>query len=251
MRNLREDLRVPDAEADLYLVGLGIGGFDQRTVEADQVLRDAITILHLTAFDKELREITSGRVEDLSGLYFEEGTANEVYERMARYVADVTANLRGVGHVCFLTYGHPLFLVDSSWSLLQSTDLRVKALPASSFLDRVLVDLDVRFDRTCQLYEANALMVLRPNLDIRVPLMISQVGEVGSNLIAERGRKIEWVTPLFDFVSAIYPPDRRCDLVFSPYRSDMAPQVRSAVVDELPSLISSVHTGSTLFIHGQ
>jgi hypothetical protein len=80
--------------------------------------------------------------------------------------------------------------------------------------------------------------------------VIAQVGEVGSDEIAERGRKIEWLSPLFETIAAAYPADRQCDLVFSPYRSDMAPSVVSARVDELMTLASSVHTGSTLVVHG-
>lgn len=251
MRNSREDVRVPDAKADLYLVGLGIGGFDQRTVEVDQILRDATVVLHLTAFDSKLRALTGGRVENLADVYFGKGTASGIYEHLTDQIADVASAYKGFGHVCFLTYGHPLFLVDTSWSLLRRPDLLVKALPATSFVDRMMVDLDVRFDYGCQMYEANRFMALQPQLDDRVPLLVSQVGEVRSNRIGERGRKMEWVTPLFDRVSASYPSDRRCDLVFSPYRSDMAPVVNSTTVGELAALVSSVHTGSTLFVHGE
>lgn len=251
MRTPREDLRVPDAEADLFIVGLGIGGFDQRSIEVDSLLRDAMVILHLTAFDAELRKLTTGRVEDLAPVYFGSNSASDVYERITEYVAQVAHDVRGIGHVCFLTYGHPLFLVDSSWLLLTHPSLRVKALPAVSFIDRIMVDLEARFDHGCQMYEANAMLKLRPRIDSRVPLAVSQVGEVGTGLIGERGRKGEWVAPLLDFVADNYPAGRRCDLVFSPYRRDMAPRIQSATVGELSALISSVHTGTTLYVHGE
>lgn len=251
LRPLREDLRVPDAEADLYLVGLGIGGFDQRTVEVDRLLRGAAAIFHLTAFHSQLESLSLGRVEDLAPRYFSGGGAVETYRNLADYLGERSAAVAEFGYSCFLTYGHPLYLVDTSWSLLQDpSTLRVKAIAATSFIDRLLCDLGYRFDYGVQIYEANTLLARSPLLDAATPLVISQVGEVGSNQIAERGRKLEWLTPLFHSVAATYPADRQCDLIFSPYRSDMAPSVVSARVDELMTLASSVHTGSTLVVHG-
>ncbi len=210
-----------------------------------------MTVLHLTAFDSELRALATGSVRNLADVYFSGGVASDVYARMAEEIETVVNDVRGLGHVCFLTYGHPLFLVDTSWMLLNTQAFRVKALPGTSFLDRMMVDLGARFDYGCQHYEANRFMVLRPRLDPRTPLVISQVGEVGSDAIAERPHKIEWVAPLFDRIAESYPRDRRCDMIFSPYRSDMAPQVNSTVVGELQTLTSSVHTGSTLYVHGE
>ncbi|PZF02822.1 hypothetical protein DEJ01_09860 [Curtobacterium sp. MCLR17_040] len=251
LRPLRDDLRVPDAEADLYLVGLGIGGFDQRTVEVDRLLRGAAAIYHLTAFHEELQALSLGNVEDLSSLYFSGRNAASTYEDMTAYLREQTRTVREYGYVCFLTYGHPLYLVDTSWSLLQDDGgFRVKAIAATSFIDRLLCDLDYRFDYGVQIYEANVFLAQMPAVEPSTPLILSQVGEVGSDEIAERGRKLEWLTPLFEQVGNRFPPDRQCDLIFSPYRSDMAPNVVTARVDELMTLASSVHTGSTLLVHG-
>ena len=251
LRPRRDDLRVPDAEADLYLVGLGIGGFDQRTVEVDQLLRGAAAIFHLTAFHSELQELSLGRVEDLAPRYFSGSNAEVTYRDLAGHLREQSVAVAEHGYSCFLTYGHPLYLVDTSWSLLQDLPaLRVKAIAAMSFLDRLLCDLGHRFDHAAQIYEANSFLVRAPLVDAATPLVISQVGEVGSNGIGERRRKVEWLTPLFEMIGSVYPADRQCDLVFSPYRSDMAPNVVSARVGEMMSLASSVHTGSTLVVHG-
>lgn len=251
LRALREDLRVPDAEADFYLVGLGIGGFDQRTVEVDRLLRGATAIFHLTAFHSDLEAISLGRVEDLAPRYFSGREAAATYRHLAEYLHEQAVEIAEYGYGCFLTYGHPLYLVDTSWSLLkEASTLRVKAIAATSFLDRLLCDLKHRFDYAVQIYEANTLLERKPSVDSQTPLVIAQVGEVGSDEIAERGRKIEWLSPLFKTVAAAYPADRQCDLIFSPYRSDMAPSVVTARVGELMTLASSVHTGSALVVHG-
>ncbi|WP_136611855.1 SAM-dependent methyltransferase [Sinomonas albida] len=250
MRNSRSDLRVPDAKADLYLIGLGIGGFDQRTVEVDHLLRGAAAVLHLTAFDPELREICSGQVEDLSGIYFCGKRAAEVYDAMAEHVMEVALANHVLGYSCFVTYGHPLFLVDTSWDLRRRTDLRVKPVAATSFVDQIMCDLEHRFDYGVQHYEANRFLRMSPRIDSRFPLIVSQVGEVGSDRIELRGRKLAWLTPLFEEVMEKYPNDRQCDLVFSAYRRDMAPKVSSATVGEIFTLASSVHVGTTLVVHG-
>ncbi|WP_138444472.1 SAM-dependent methyltransferase [Sinomonas susongensis] len=250
MRKVRDDLRVPDAKADLYLLGLGIGGFDQRSVEADAILRNAAVVLHLTAFDKELREICHGRVEDLSTIYFSGTDPAEIYGALADQVAQTAIDNLVLGHTCFLNYGHPLFLVDTSWMLLDTPGLRVKAVAATSFLDQLICDLGYRFDFGAQIYEANWFLRTTPRLDPTFPLILSQVGHLNSERIEVRDRKLEWLSPLYDLLARTFPPERRCDLIFSSYRSDMAPQIVSSSIRDIQTMTSSVHSGTTLLVHG-
>lgn len=250
-RHIRDDIRVPDAEADLYLLGIGIGGFEQRSVEVDNLLRGATAIYHLTAFQSEIEAVSRGRVENLSSLYFAGENAPDTYNAMTELLISRAKEAQQYGYTCFITYGHPLYLVDTSWAIIEeATGLRVKAIPATSFIDRILCDLNFRFDYGVQIYESNFFLLHKPKIDSSVPLIISQVGEVGSDKIAERGEKMKWLMPLFKEISTLFPGDRQCDLIFSPYRSDMAPDIQSARVDELATLVSSTHTGSTLVVHG-
>ncbi|WFR67730.1 SAM-dependent methyltransferase [Curtobacterium flaccumfaciens] len=174
LRPLRDDLRVPDAEADLYLVGLGIGGFDQRTVEVDRLLRGAAAIYHLTAFHEEIEALTLGKVEDLAPRYFAGKGAAATYDALTSYLTEQAQGVREYGYACFLTYGHPLYLVDTSWSILQiAAGLRIKAIAATSFVDRLLCDLNYRFDYGVQIYEANRFITQSPGIDPSTPLILA------------------------------------------------------------------------------
>ncbi|MEV8325689.1 SAM-dependent methyltransferase [Kitasatospora sp. NPDC056731] len=253
MRLKRADLRVPDAQADLYLVGLGIGGFDRRSVEADQILRDSRRILHLTAYDSDLRLRYDGEVTDLEQVYAADPNPGQVYHAMAARVLEAAAEGRGHGPVSFLTYGHPLFLVDTGWLLQEAAQrhgLTVKAVPATSFLDTLLIDVGARFDYAVQAYDANAFYLHSVVPDTRFPLVLSQFGSFGTDRLRDREDLYGRLSPLTARLRDLYPADRAVAAVLSAWRSDMAPQISHATVGELDSLVSSSHSGMTLYIGG-
>ncbi|MGW2893839.1 SAM-dependent methyltransferase [Streptomyces sp. NPDC001212] len=246
-------MAVPDAAADLYLVGLGIGGFDRRSVETDEILRTAKKIFHLTAYHQELLSLSNGEVISLEQEYAQEGSPRSAYRGMADLVLKETAALRGKDHACFLTYGHPLFLVDSGWMLLEmgaSSGISVKAVPATSFLDAVLPDMGARFDCAVQLYEANLFVQYRIEPDTRIPLMLSQFGSFGIERLRQRDNLYGRTEPLTARLREIYPPDRDVSLVLSAWRSDMAPQIVHATIAEIDTLVTRSHSGTSLYISG-
>ncbi|RPE77416.1 MULTISPECIES: SAM-dependent methyltransferase [unclassified Frondihabitans] len=253
MRIPREDIRVPDAEADLYLIGLGIGGFDTRTVEVDELLKGSAATFHLTAFDSDLRRICGGEVIDLKSIYESDDDPRAVYRSMSNAVVDRSMNQAGSGAVLFLTYGHPLFLVDSGWQLLHeaaSIGIRVKAVAASSFIDQVLVDVRRRYDLAVQSYESHFFIRHEVVIDARMPLLLSQVGDFGSLTLRPSGRVLERLEPLLARIASIYPADRECCLIFSSWRPDVAPESLWTSVGELSTIVSSVHVGCSLYVRG-
>jgi hypothetical protein len=253
LRNPREDLRVPDAAADLYLVGLGIGSFERRTVEVDEILRGCSTILHLTAFDAELRSIYGADVVSLIDLYESSDNPHEVYSRMSDLIFEYATNNLFLGPIAYLTYGHPLFLVDASWDLMAKgkiAGLRVKPIAATSYVDQLLCDLAKRFDRGLQQYEAELFVSHRVALDDRFPLLLAQVGDFGSETLRPEGHLYERLTKLMTHLHDTYPSDRICHLIMSSWRSDIAPEVHTASIGKLETLLSSVHVGCSLYVEG-
>ena len=252
-RNPRENLLVPDAEADLYLIGLGIGGFDSRSVEVDSVLAQCDTILHLTAFDDDLRGHYSANVENLLPLYSSSDNAEEVYTEMMEHVYRVAVDSLGRGATSFLSYGHPLFLVDTNWMLLAksvSSGLRVKSIAATSFLDQALCDLGRRFDFGVQYYESKFFMDHEVVIDSRMPLLLSQIGDFGDVTLRQTKQKYRRLEPLFGVIRNSYPSERKCYVVFSPWRRDMGPQIREAQIGSIETLISSIHVGCSFYVEG-
>ncbi|ATL31167.1 SAM-dependent methyltransferase [Streptomyces formicae] len=253
MRVRREDLRVPDAEADLYLVGLGIGGLERRTVEADEVLHSAGVILHHTAFDADLRHMYQAEVVDLEPVYADGPNPLQAYRNMAAQVLQAVRDGDGKSPVCFLTYGHPLYLVESAWILMEEAGVEgisVKPLPSASFLDAVLVDLGARFDFGVQVYDASVFYSHDIEPDIRFPVILAQFGSFDIRRLRQSGDLYGRISPLTHRLQDIYPPDRAVAAVLSSWRPDMAPQISRTTIRDLDSLISSSHSGTTLFIGG-
>lgn len=250
MRAKREDLRVPDAEADIYLVGLGIGGFEQRTVATDGILRQSEKILHLTAFDSDLRQNFGDAVIDLSPLYQRFSDPAQTYAAMADEV--YAAWEASVGPVAYLTYGHPLFLVDSSWILRERCSLsgvRLKSLPATSFLDGLFGAIDSRLDHGFLYLEAQRFMALDDEaIPPTAPLVIAQAGDYGSDRLRPTTHRGQRALPLLSKVERVFAPDSIASVFLLSWRSDMAPQFTTASVANVHSLTSSVHVGCSIAV---
>jgi uncharacterized protein YabN with tetrapyrrole methylase and pyrophosphatase domain len=236
------------------LVGLGIGSFERRTIEVDEILKTCVAILHLTAFEAELKEAYDGDVVNMISTYEAKDSPADVYQDMAKLVFSYAENNSFLGPVAFLTYGHPLFLVDSSWDLLtlgRAAGLRVKPIAATSYVDQVLCDLGRRFDKGVQQYLADVFVRHRVRIDDRFPLLLAQVGDFDSAVLRPQGNVLPRMETLFDALRSSYPSDRRCHLIMSSWRSDMAPEVRTATIAELETLVSAIHVGCSLYVEGQ
>lgn len=245
---------MPDAEADIYLVGLGIGGFERRTVEADDILSQCSAILHLTAFGDELRRRYDADIVDLNGMYQDQDNPTAIYNDMTAVVVKSAHSYLSLGPIAFLTYGHPLYLVDTSWQLLGSDadhGLRVKTVTGISFVDQVLADLGVRFDYAVQIFESSLFCTQNVHVDIRFPLLLSQVGDVHSDVLRPTGDLAARTDSLIRRLQQIYPADRHVAVIRSAWRRDMAPQITVASVQDLHGLASSMQVGVSMYVEGE
>ena len=254
LRNLRENLKVPDAKADLYLVGLGIGSFSSRTVEVDSILKSASLILHLTAFQNELLDNFNCEIIDLKELYESSDDARHVYNEMSKFIIEAVKDRNFLGHAAFLTYGNPLWLVDSNWNILARKNelpFTVKAIAASSFVDQVLIDLELRYDRAAQIFLADLFLNTAPRIDSRYALILPQIGDLGTLLLRQKNVDLTKLSQLFGIIQHEYPGSRKCHLIMSAWRSDIEPEIATTTVEDIFSVIVAIHTGSTLVIEGE
>lgn len=253
LRVPREDLRVPDAEADIYLVGLGIGGFDRRTVEADRILSECGFIAHLTAFHDTIKSTYSADIFDLKSIYESEDKPVSAYERITDSLLEAVESYRPHGPVAYLNYGHPLWLVDSSWDLQERATqrgFRVKVIPGTSFLDHIIGDLGIRIDHSCQVHEATYFYQQKIRPDLTVPLLLPQFGVFNSGILRSRNDSVSRLAPLVEYLKELYPSDRSATLIMSAWRSDMAPSITHSNIGDLQALVSATHSGVTLVIDG-
>ncbi|AZR02344.1 SAM-dependent methyltransferase [Trueperella pyogenes] len=249
----RSNLFVPDAEADIYVVGLGIGGYERRTVEADAVLAESEFIFHLTAFDAQLRETyPNSMVIDHGHLYSEFDDPSFVYNEMAEAVVKVFLSRSTSRPVSFLVYGHPAVLVDSATIIKRQAEklgIRVKTVPGISFIDESISLFDDRLDRVTQHYEATYFVRNRIAPDTRYPVLLSQVGDFDSRKLRPQYDSDRF-SDLYDYISELYSFDasRRIDFFLLPWREDMEPQVVSYQISNIRQARPFV--GNSLLIHG-
>lgn len=251
MRVPREDLRVPDAEADIYLVGLGIGGFERRTVEAHNILSDCGFIAHLTAFDDAIRANYQADVYDLGIINASSDDPSFVYQQITEAIIVAHRNYRIFGPIALVVHGHPLWLVSSAWELLEKTDIRVKVVPGTTFIDQIIGDLAIRMDRGVQVYEASIFHEERITPDTRYPLVLSQFGEFASSKLRPSGDTVSRMRPMVERLQSLYRPERMASLILSPWRGDMEPRVTSVPIRDLSAIVSSAHPGVSLVVHGE
>lgn len=129
---------------DINVVGLGISGADQVSVETDYILRHARHIFYLGpvgSISDYLRRVCPNVVNLGAESYVEGGQRAQAYRSMAARVIDAAMEDRPVA---FALYGHPLVFSDPPFlvrRLAKLAGLRVQLRPAISSMDTLFSDL--------------------------------------------------------------------------------------------------------------
>lgn len=238
--------RGPDP--DIYLIGSGINLDDHLTPEAARKLRRCHTVYHLTAFHDRLGGFCAD-VVDLRDVYFSSRDGSS-YERIADMILDRARREPGVA---FLTYGHPMVLVDSCQMILAAArkeGLHVDIVSGVSSIDVLLqwLQLDVGL-AGLQVYEVNQLVLHGRPPNPQAACFIMQVGAFGALQLAHAGTHgPERYGALRDFLLRAYAGEHPAILVTFPFRSDMEPISVRTTIAELPDAADAIHTGMTLYI---
>ena len=235
------------------LVGAGIGGAVRLTREAEEAIRTASVVLHMTAIGAELERLCpDGLVVSLMPTYEAGDDPDEVYGRIAdRLVAEAElAHGRG-GTAAFVTYGHPLWLVTSARSALRrcaERGLRASVVPGISSIDTMLVDSPVPLDRGAQLYEAGQFVRQGLGVERRLPLVLFQFGDFGSGSLRPDHTATGRFGAILERLAGLYPAGHPVHIVLSPWREGMRPRVVSSTVADLAGVLEAAHVGTTLVV---
>ena len=98
---------------DIALAGIGIGGFEQTTLETLEVFKRARIIFHLTSYHQRLRKYCK-QVIDLDSEYWTGELDTEVYARITQMVLD---EARRGPRVVMVGDGHPAYYDDVTWDI--------------------------------------------------------------------------------------------------------------------------------------
>jgi uncharacterized protein YabN with tetrapyrrole methylase and pyrophosphatase domain len=236
---------------DVAIVGLGITGVHQLTREGEETIRRCAHTFVADSAPGVVDHVRTlcPRVTDLTDRFLPGVHRVEIYRGIASEI--VVAALEAPP-VCFATYGHPKMysyptvLVQRAAAIL---DVRVSVLPGISFLDALLVDLDLDpgFDGL-QLYEATDLLVRRRPLQPDVACVIAQAPVVGEPGNREASYNAPNIVRLKDYLLTFYPPDHQVVALVSKPHPLLAPIRLTTRLSELATVLTSGPQSGTLYI---
>jgi len=202
---------------DIYLIGTGVGGGLQFTVEAQRVL-DRVGrayALHLPVpLRRHLRSLRIKTV-DLSDRFAESRPLGEAYVEVADFLLERAATERPI---VVLTPGSPLFLNSISRLVVlqgRRSGLQVQTLPGISPLDALIsyVGVDVA-TFGLQVFTGDRLAKSPPRLEPTVPLAVMELAGVGVQAPgADPAAEPERYVRLLKTLARVYPANHPATLV--------------------------------------
>lgn len=233
----------------ITLIGTGIDIDAHLTPEAIEAIRGCRKIYHLTAHHDRLAELCEGEVVNWNELYTSTHDTG-VYTDMADILLSAAQEGPGVGWV---TYGHPLVLVDTSRMIIaraSAKKMSVRVVSGISSIDVLLQHLLLETGLAgLQVLEVNhmSLYDLLPNP--YVSALIMQIAAYGaSSRTGTRTNHPRRFDGLRDFLLRVYPPEHPVVLVTAPFRADMDLIMRQTTVAKLPEAHKLIHTGMSMYI---
>lgn len=233
----------------LTAVGSGIKSVAHLTMEAkariagaDQVLvcaADAVT-------DGYIRELNPS-VEDLHVYYGQDKRRRVTYADMAARIASYVR--KGCDTVVVM-YGHPGVFVNPTFAAMDAVRAEgypAEMLPGVSAEDCLIADLEIDPAREgLQTYEATYLLIRNPTVDVRVPLVLWQVGCVGDPGYDRRGFDGRNLHVLIERLQEWYGSDHRVVIYEAAQHPLARPRIRPYVLPEIgPTDVTGI---STMFV---
>jgi uncharacterized protein YabN with tetrapyrrole methylase and pyrophosphatase domain len=241
----------------LTVVGTGIGGCGQITFESSSIIKTSEKVLFLT--DNPLTgdwiRKANPTSESLFPIYAGRPNRLQTYLDMTEHILSF---VRRKLAVCAVFYGHPgVFVFPSHEAVIRAREegFEARMLPAISAEDCLFSDLGVDPGRRgCQSFDATDFLVRKRQTDIRVPLVLWQIGSLGRidcpsdhanrniPLLAEQlqrryGPQHEVVIyeaaqyPVCDPVIEFVPLDRLADAEVTPISTLYVPPKEEALID--------------------
>lgn len=234
---------------DLSLVGVGLDPSRHMTAEAKAVLRESRIVFHLTASHELIRSLAGGKTVDL-GEHYRETASSEVYSEQ---VDIILSELELGPGVAFVTYGHPMVLVDTCQMLLSHLRALGRTWRVVSgissiavMLERLTLDVGLA---GLMVIEANKMVINQVRPDPTVSTFILQVGAYGAlELTLARRNHPDRFTGLRDYLMQTYRPDHPAVLITCSFRDNMEDILHHTTVGGLANDADAIHTGMSLYL---
>jgi uroporphyrin-III C-methyltransferase len=234
----------------LVVVGVGINGAPQTTLEAVDAIKRADRVFYVVpdpvtkCWIESLNPVSA----TLDDLYVEGKNRRVTYAEM---VDRLTASVIEGHRVCAVFYGHPGVLVNAAhWAVsrLRRKGYGARMTPGISAEACLFADLGVNpGDYGLQSYEANDFLASRRRIDPTSNLILWQVGVLGEPSVRKnmRGRP-ERLLRLATRLERHYPATHRLVLYEAPTFPASLPIVKRVALSQLPRC--RVGAGATLYV---
>ena len=230
----------PRRRGSLVVVGTGITGIGQTTLETVACLERAEKVYFLVAeptTELWIRGLNQS-AESLAGFYADHKDREKTYTEIARYLVSA---VRGGARVCAAFYGHPGVLVQASHraiAILTRDRYRARMLPGVSADGCLYADLGVNpGDHGVQSFEATDFLLYRRRFDPTSELLLWQVGVLGEpRAIKGITCRPERLRKLVSVLRRHYPGTHRVTLYYAPMFPSHPPIVKRVRLDRLPDV---------------
>ena len=237
--------------ADITIVGLGTVQVDHVTRQGARVLSEAKQVLFLDdgVATRAFLEDRCPIVVDLKEHLVDGRSRVESHHHIA---AAVLAAALDDGPVCLAVAGHPTHLVPATFlirDLATLVGLTVEVLPGISAMDQLFVELMIDpASHGLQCFEATDLLLRRRPLAADVPLLVWQIGLVGTLLPVLGHRPPEAFEPLTRHLLRFYPPDHEVILAEAASHALLEPAHVAVRLAVLPGHAAVISARTTLYV---
>lgn len=202
---------------DIYMLGAGIRHTLQLTIETVQALEASRVVFALHDHEGVIADLRRycPDVRDLAPVYRGKSTRREAYAEIADMVV---AEAAAGPTVALIVHGHPLLLVSATAMVFDSareSGMMVCALPAVSFLDTLLCDLEYEHGYALQVLEASTMLERSILPSPAMSLFVTQVATVLDYRVARGAPLAATLEPLVTHLTRVYPADHPCEMLLS------------------------------------
>lgn len=217
----------------LIIAGTGIKFLSHLTYETQFAVKTCDCVLYLLnepAIKKWIDD-NAKKAFSLDDIYFSNKNREESYHMIERAVESYLENHE---HVCFITYGNPIFFSSFTSNIvttLKQKKISVDIIPAISSLDCLYTDLVIDpSDHGIQSFEATSFILNNQMFTSDTPLIIWQIGVIGITDIIKNKidlqRRSQFINIFVNKLMENFSPNHEC----FHYVASQYPGVQSSII---------------------
>ncbi|MEO6802517.1 MAG: SAM-dependent methyltransferase [Granulicella sp.] len=235
--------------SDIYLVGLGLYGLRQLTIETAEALRSATALYHFTEKQDELYSFNS-RVHDMRSLYHSLSDHPDVYAAIAAKLIDLSKDQHPIA-IAF--DGNPMLYSSVAWQVAAQgaeANLRVEALAGISTFDVLPIQLGFDpGDLGMQTLESTAMVQYGLELNPYLSTLLLQIGHFNAAPGLPPPPRAEGAyAPLVHHLLRYFPPGHPAIFIQSASSADAPTLTLTTEVATIDEVRDQIQSGMTLYL---